>query len=71
MEAGSWPGGQTRPYGEGVLGGVGDRLTGDGWPVDWSDMPPLLQPDRPYGTLGGTGAGFLEAADHERRDGGT
>lgn len=24
------PVGQPRPYGEGVLGGVGDRLTGDG-----------------------------------------
>ncbi len=29
-EVGACPGGQPKPYGEGVLGGVGDRLTGDG-----------------------------------------
>lgn len=29
-EAGSCPRAQPRPYGDGVLGGVGDRLTGDG-----------------------------------------
>ena len=29
-DGGTCPGGQASPYGEGVLGGVGDRLTGDG-----------------------------------------
>lgn len=29
-EVGACPVGQPKPYGEGVLGGVGDRLTGDG-----------------------------------------
>ena len=29
-DARACPGGQASPYGEGVLGGVGDRLTGDG-----------------------------------------
>lgn len=66
-EAGIWPGGHTRPYGDGVLGGVGDKLTGEGCPVEWSDMPPLPQLDWPYGTLGGTGASFLEAGKGRRR----
>lgn len=30
LDGGICPEGQTSPYGEGVLGGVGDRLTGEG-----------------------------------------
>lgn len=39
-----------------MLGGVGDRLSGDGWPVGSSD----IAPGWPKGTLGGIGASFLE-----------
>lgn len=46
-----------------MLGGVGDRLTGDGWPVDWSDMAPVGQ----YGAFGGVGANFFAAKTPKRR----
>lgn len=39
-----------------MLGGVGDRLTGDGWPVGWSETVPCCT----KGTLGGIGANFFE-----------
>lgn len=39
-----------------MLGGVGDRLTGDGWPVGWSETVPGCT----KGTLGGIGANFFE-----------
>lgn len=55
-EAKEYPGGQLSPYGDGVLGGVGDRLTGDGWPVGWSETVPGCT----KGTLGGIGANFFE-----------
>lgn len=42
---------------------MGDRLTGDGWPVDWSDMAPVWQ----YGTFGGVGANFFAAKTPKRR----
>lgn len=47
-----------------MLGGVGDRLSGDGWPAGCSGRGPGW----PKGTLGGMGASFLETEGGNRQD---